>query len=83
MGHNFGMSHDFDKKHGGHDNKCNGRGIMSYGDHDFWESIKTWSTCSKSDFEHHYTARNWGNCCLEDISGNVYLLTVIIQIKYH
>ena len=30
MGHNFGMSHDFDNKHGGKGGPCDGQGIMSY-----------------------------------------------------
>ena len=65
LGHNFGMSHDFDKKHGGHSGPCNKKGIMSYGSYDFDQ----WSTCSKSDFEEHYASRKWGNGCLADISG--------------
>ena len=64
LGHNFGMSHDFDEKHGGKNGPCNNKGIMSYGSNDF----KGWSACSKSDWEHHYSAENWQNC-LEDISG--------------
>ena len=63
--HNFGMYHDFDEKHGGSTGPCNGQGIMSYGSYDY----NQWSTCSKSDFEEHYAAGNWGNGCLEDISG--------------
>ena len=60
------MSHDFADKHGGHSGPCNGQGIMSYGSFDY----NQWSTCSKSDWEEHYTGQNWGNGCLEDISGN-------------
>ena len=66
MGHNFGMSHDFDKKHGGEDGPCNNKGIMSYGSVDF----NQWSACSKSDWEAHYSAENWQNC-LKDISGKL------------
>jgi len=68
MGHNFGMYHDFDDSHGGYGGECDGTGIMSYGDYTFWETTSTWSTCSKSDFEYHYTAYSWGNTCLDDIS---------------
>ena len=71
MGHNFGMYHDFDDSHGGYGGECDGTGIMSYGDYTFWETTSTWSTCSKSDFEYHYTAYSWGNTCLDDISGNI------------
>jgi hypothetical protein len=67
LGHNFGMSHDFDAKHGGHSGPCNGQGIMSYGSYDYDQ----WSTCSKSDWEEHYSAENWGReGCLEDISDS-------------
>ena len=65
MGHNFGMYHDFDPKHGGDTSPCNGKGIMSYGSVDF----NQWSACSKSDWEAHYSGENWGDGCLEDISG--------------
>ena len=65
LGHNFGMDHDFDESHGGEDGPCNGQGIMSYGSYDYDQ----WSTCSRSDWEHHYSALNWGDGCLEDISG--------------
>ena len=65
LGHNFGMSHDFAEKHGGKTGCCNNKGVMSYGSRDF----AGWSECSKSDFEHHYSSRNWGTECLEDISG--------------
>ena len=64
LGHNFGMSHDFDDKHGGHSGACNNKGIMSYGSTDY----TGWSECSRSDFEQHYASENWANC-LEDISG--------------
>jgi len=65
LGHNFGMSHDFDDKHGGHDGPCNGKGIMSYGSYRYDQ----WSTCSRNDWEAHYSGLNWGQGCLEDISG--------------
>lgn len=76
LGHNFGMSHDFDTKHGGSGSPCawdgstcghcDGKGIMSYGDDD----LSQWSSCSKSDWESHYAAEGWGNGCLEDISDS-------------
>ena len=65
LGHNFGMNHDFHSSHGGNTGPCNGKGIMSYGSY----SYNQWSTCSKSDWERHYSSENWGNGCLEDISG--------------
>jgi len=52
LGHNIGMRHDHD--HGSH---CDGKGIMSYGDHP-----KTWSTCSNKDFASWY--QNVGRRCL-------------------
>merc|ERR1712179_72566 len=52
---------------GGESGPCNNKGIMSYGSYDFDQ----WSTCSRSDWEHHYTSLKWGDTCLEDISGNV------------
>merc|ERR1719216_801337 len=64
LGHNFGMSHDFDDSHGGKGNSCDNTGIMSYGSTDY----TGWSTCSRSDFERHYASKKWANC-LEDISG--------------
>lgn len=66
LGHNFGMVHDFDAKHGGSNGTCNKKGIMSYGSYAFTQ----WSSCSKSDWEEHYASLNWGNGCLEDTSGN-------------
>lgn len=59
MGHNFGMSHDFDDKHGGDNSVCNGKGIMSYG-----AFVENWSDCSVSDFTGYYNAQDWGNTCL-------------------
>merc|ERR1719216_530151 len=60
MGHNFGMSHDFDDKHGGDNGACNGQGIMSYGDFP-----SQWSSCSVADFTGYYNSRDWGNTCLK------------------
>jgi len=59
MGHNFGMSHDFDAKHGGDNSPCNGKGIMSYG-----AFVEDWSDCSVSDFTGYYNSQDWGNTCL-------------------
>ena len=73
LGHTFGMLHDFDINHGGSGNECDGKGIMSYGNNKFMEATNQWSECSKSDFEHHYTAQNWGCTCLDDISGKIFL----------
>ena len=70
LGHNFGMSHDFDASHGGQGGPCDNTGIMSYGSTDY----TGWSTCSKSDFEKHYASRNWANC-LEDISSKIFYIT--------
>ena len=60
MGHNFGMSHDFDDKHGGTSGACNGQGIMSYGDY-----LAQWSDCSVSDFTGYYNSQKWGSTCLK------------------
>ena len=73
LGHNFGMSHDFDKKHGGLNGPCNGKGIMSYGSIDY----NQWSSCSKSDWEHHYSLRQWGNGCLDDVSGEFFYVSEV------
>merc|ERR1712018_384537 len=59
MGHNFGMSHDFDDKHGGDNGACNGQGIMSYGD-----APSKWSSCSVSDFTGYFNSQQWGDKCL-------------------
>ena len=59
MGHNLGMSHDFDKKHGGDNGRCNNKGIMSYG-----RGIPTtWSDCSISDFSGAWQTNNWASTC--------------------
>ena len=60
VGHNLGMSHDFDDKHGGQSSACNQNNhIMAYG-----SSKEKWSTCSKADFEARYiqVKNNW---CME------------------
>ena len=49
LGHNLGMYHDFDDRHDGVGGSCDGKGIMSYGDHP-----KAWSSCSNSDFAKYY-----------------------------
>lgn len=61
MGHNFGMSHDFDNKHGGDNSPCNGQGIMSYGD-----APAKWSQCSVADFTEYFVSREWGSRCLKN-----------------
>merc|ERR1712045_958243 len=68
VGHNLGMLHDFDAKHGGQSSACNkDNHIMAYG-----SSKEKWSTCSKSDFEARYLqvkSKNWTWCMEADI-GN-------------
>jgi len=54
LGHNLGMYHDFDDRHGGVGGSCDGKGIMSYGDHP-----KAWSSCSNSDFAKYYREGIW------------------------
>ena len=50
IGHNLGMKHDFDAKHGGQSSACNrDNHIMSYG-----STKEKWSCCSKKDFRAHY-----------------------------
>ena len=66
------MSHDFDEKHGGEGGPCDEKGIMSYGP---LSDVSQWSSCSKSDWEHHYSYENWGNGCLDDISGELTSIT--------
>ena len=36
--------HDFHHTHGGHEGKCNNKGLMSY------NYLDNWTTCSNSDF---------------------------------
>ena len=78
MGHNLGMLHDFDAqgrtRYDEQGSPCNGKGIMSYGSYDYTQ----WSKCSRSDWEHHYSAKNWGNGCLEDISGRPSFLSIVM-----
>ena len=55
LGHNLGMYHDFDERHGGNGKpgsggSCDGRGTMSYGK----EAPPRWSDCSRKDFRAHY-----------------------------
>ena len=47
LGHNLGMSHDFEEEHAAAG--CDNTGVMSYGD-----AVYQWSTCSASDFQAHY-----------------------------
>lgn len=47
LGHNIGMLHDFDEEHGGRKGKCNGLGLMSYGE----KRPDKWSSCSDTDFK--------------------------------
>jgi len=62
MGHNFGMSHDFDAKHGGKGSACDGTGIMSYNS----DKPMRWSTCSVNDFTGYYNSKKWGTTCLKN-----------------
>ena len=61
IGHQLGIHHDHDKKNGGtgnwatSTNECNGKGLMSYGDH-----LRVWSSCSKANFEAYYTTQTNG-----------------------
>ena len=74
MGHNFGMSHDFDAKHGGDNGKCNGKGIMSYGD-----APSAWSDCSIADFTGYYNSQKWGETCLKSNNNGTSLVYKFIQ----
>jgi M6 family metalloprotease-like protein len=78
LGHNFGMSHDFDDKHGGQGGHCNGQGIMSYGSFNY----NQWSSCSKSDFQQYYASKNWGNGCLEN-TGEFTLENISMPHEVH
>ena len=59
IGHNLGMSHDFDPQHGGQNGYCDCKGIMSYCNN----APQRWSSCSRNDFKAHYNM-NKGNWCL-------------------
>ena len=60
LGHNLGMDHDFVQRH---KKECNGKGIMSYGEHPM-----VWSTCSRADFEAQYM--RWkDDWCMEEIAA--------------
>ena len=55
LGHNLGMYHDFDARHGGNGkpgsgSSCEGQGTMSYGK----EAPAKWSECSRKDLQGHY-----------------------------
>ena len=53
--------HDFARKHGGRNSKCNGEGLMSYGN-----VPDKWSTCSNSDFIAWW--RREGYTCMKEVS---------------
>lgn len=64
MGHNMGLYHDFDNRHGGSSSPCNGEGLMSYG-----SVPDKWSECSRSDFLAHYNTivdSNWWTWCMPE-----------------
>jgi predicted Zn-dependent protease len=66
MGHNFGMSHDFDAKNGGQYGACNNfKGIMSYAN----TKVMQWSSCSKSNFLGYYASEKWGDTCLSSFEA--------------
>ena len=80
IGHNLGMSHDFNWRHGGtgcafsSTNPCNGRGFMSYGNH-----LSQWSECSVKDLAAHY-AQNKENWCMPgNFNLNIFPLCYISQ----
>jgi len=54
LGHNVGMSHDFDRKHGGRNGRCDGKGLMSY-----VRAPDAWSTCSNEDFKAWYNRQGY------------------------
>ena len=74
------MDHDFATQHGGDGissgGPCDQKGIMSYDG-----PMKGFSACSKKDFEQTYAKYNWGNGCLEDISGMGHIAK-LISAKY-
>jgi len=62
LGHNIGMHHDFDDRHGGDHGKCNNQGLMSYG----WNTPTQWSSCSDKEFTEWW--RKEGHACLKKTS---------------
>ena len=74
MGHNFGMSHDFDQKHGGKGGPCDGHGIMSYNS----DKPMKWSDCSVRDFTGYYNELKWGQTCLK---SKLFLSDIFSQSK--
>ena len=77
VGHNLGMKHDFDEKHGGQSSSCNqDNHIMAYG-----SSKEKWSTCSKADFEAHYlqVQSNW---CMEGKCNLLFTAINAASIQY-
>ena len=67
VGHNLGMFHDFDKRHGGGGNPCDNSGFMSYG-----PKVYKWSECSVKDFTAKYTL-NKHNWCMPGNDFQFYL----------
>jgi len=65
LGHNIGMEHDFEKKHGGYQGRCNHQGLMSYG-----KRPNKWSTCSDSDFKTWW--KKEGHACLIETRDKQY-----------
>jgi len=61
LGHNIGMKHDFDEKHGGDYGNCNHLGLMSYGRN----RPSKWSSCSDADFKTWW--REKGHACVRKI----------------
>ena len=76
MGHNMGMLHDFDDKHGGSNGPCDGTGIMSYGD-----VPNVWSTCSRADFLALYNEIVASNSLYWCLDGKIFLILVIEYSK--
>ena len=60
IGHNIGLFHDFDKRHGGNGKMKsagwpNGQCETNYAIMSYDSSETSWSQCNKLDFEAHYT----------------------------
>ena len=86
MGHNLGLMHDFDKRHGGTgtaksagwpNGRCEtNQNIMSYE-----SSEKKWSECNKLDFEAHYV-KHKAHWCMDSmflhILELIYLCSILI-----